>query len=403
MMQVTASDILKLMEIAAETLNENGTADLFGSSFESKLSNAIMTRHVKAETEFYDAAMLVELENGPVLAANKAELGEAAEAPASALAPLWSTQLVEAHEQHLFSACRRLIYTMCNAGVSTSVAVKVFEQLKHQVSCSFRDAWTINQKRSKIFCVATFNSVFDTITSKYTQSDPLSGQESGDEGSEKTNVKQLKRFYQQFTDHLDEYQMKAIGTRLGDVMLDRAKDLLERIEAVNTMKFHREDLHTVVETICTDVAQRVLKETRKMEASRSSMQKTCAFYTVLLGMECRQKVTEQVKQRWEDSIDNGLLEREQVRRELYSSMMGTEPLSIDDLHELSHEHISSLDEEYQKAVTDTDTFLSQLPSSELAKNRFGVIIAAKDSSTTRRKLLKVKSLFGKVKEKVVSR
>ena len=212
-MKVKASDVLGLLKLAADALNDNSAVNLFSDNFEEKISNEIMKRHVAVETEFYTAAMLVELENGPAQVANKAELGEAAEAPASVMAPLWSTQLVEAHEQHLFSACRRLIHLMCNAAVAIPVAVKAFEQLKHQISCSFRDAWSINQKRSKLFCVATFESVFDVVTTKYTQFD-MSALDSGDDGLEKTNVRQLKRFYQTFTDHLDEYEMKAIGVCL---------------------------------------------------------------------------------------------------------------------------------------------------------------------------------------------
>ena len=191
------------------------------------------------------------------------------------------------------------------------------------------------------------------------------------------------------------------GTRLGDVMLDRAKDLLERIESVNVLRFHRDDLHTVVETICTDVAQRVLKETRKMEANRSSMQKTCAHYTVLLGMECRQKVSEEARESWRNAISNGLLEREQIRRDLYTSIMeDVDSIPFSDIENASQSHIDSLSEESEKAISSIDLYLSKLPSSELAKNRFSVVVASKDSNTTRRRLIKVKSLFGKMKEKI---
>eukprot|EP01064_Diplonema_japonicum_P004163 TRINITY_DN1272_c1_g1_i14.p1 TRINITY_DN1272_c1_g1~~TRINITY_DN1272_c1_g1_i14.p1 ORF type:complete len:761 (+),score=148.48 TRINITY_DN1272_c1_g1_i14:29-2284(+) len=378
-----------------ERINDQPHA-LFNHQFNDIISTTLFERLVKCVTGFYTEAMHIELESGPLQAAELAHHGQAAEAPAEVPAPLWSTQLIEAHEQHLFASCRKLILRMGEAGMTGQATFKFFEMLKNKISDEFRKVWGINQGRSKAFCETTFDLVFEGIEAKYTlvplevptesPTTSSSSYASGTSGFEskkvrefeknKEDVKQLKRFYQSFIDHLDEYMMKAIGTRRGDVMLCKTRDLLERVEARKAGNFNARDLELASTEICSEVTARVVKETGDMEKTRNTMQKTCALYTKLLGMQCRQRVSAMCKEKWTEEQTNAV-NRYAARVQLYCAVMGEEAAqecNRDEVERTVEGIIAEFGAAEKTASDEVNQFISQLPASEKGfAYKFGIV------------------------------
>eukprot|EP01059_Diplonema_ambulator_P011614 TRINITY_DN21615_c0_g2_i1.p1 TRINITY_DN21615_c0_g2~~TRINITY_DN21615_c0_g2_i1.p1 ORF type:complete len:654 (+),score=105.00 TRINITY_DN21615_c0_g2_i1:184-1962(+) len=401
-LRLTLPQLTIVAQTVAERLNDQPHS-LFNPEFDGIISRALFDRLVEDVTGFYAEAMAIELESGPIQAAELAHHGQAAEAPPEAPAPLWSKQLIEAHEQHLFASCRKLIFKMGEACMDGDTTFKFFEMLKNKISDEFRKVWGENQGRSKAFCEATFSMVFEGVVAKYVPAEPVdsvasmdspttssSSHASGASGFEnkkarefermkkqsKEDVINLKRFYQSIIDHLDEYMMKAIGTRRGDVMLGKIKDLLEKIESSKSHGLRSEDLELAINEICANVTARVVKETADMERTRNTMQKTCALYTKLLGMQCRQRVSTLCREKWTDEINN-VMNRYAAKVQLYCAVMGDE--AAGDCHrETAELHIEKLITDFAAAERSAGDaiaqFIDALPASEKdSAYKFGIV------------------------------
>ena len=350
------------------------------------LAGGILEAEVDVLRDFYMDAMLVELDNAPKEVDAMAHLGQTSEPPANVSAPLWASSLIQHHEQHFFSTCRRLMLRTAEAGVDTPIAMKYFESLKNKISDRFLTAWCVNQKRSKTFCKATFELCFQSLSDKYLSD---STTVAIDADSEKGNKSaSLKKFHQTFMDLLDEYEIKAIGTRRGDVMLTQTKDLLQRIQdkAASTGNdsaplaafggMRLSDLSLAVADINSEVTKRVLNVTSEMEISRSELQKTCALYTKLLGMQCRQRIAGCRHQLWRESVDSMVLQG-QARSRMYYAALGLGSLCDDLEEDIAHYALASTEAHRaleKQTGNDIDAFLATLPFKERTRYyRFGVV------------------------------
>eukprot|EP00659_Diplonema_papillatum_P017858 gene17858-27521_t len=342
----------------------------FTEEFEEMAVRAVLDNHIGLAVSFYREAMFIELETGRLHAADMAHHGEAAESPAEVPVPLKVERLVESHEQHYFAACRRLIFFLGDAGIEPKDAFRFFELLKMRISDEFRVAWCLNQSWSKVFCEAIFDSVFSVVREKYVLeedetasvqsfsthsslsstvakppstklSHPSTNHETSSRESidkprrskpsltdpelldTKQSVKNLKRFFQTFVDRLDEYNLKAIGTRRGDVMLCKANDLLGKVEANQSGLFHASDFSQAMAHLTKELTSRMMQETVHMERTRCEMQKTCALYTKLLGLQCRQHISGCNRNRWAEALPRalGVLD---AKSQLCRTVLGTD-------------------------------------------------------------------------------
>eukprot|EP01063_Lacrimia_lanifica_P038803 TRINITY_DN8346_c0_g2_i1.p1 TRINITY_DN8346_c0_g2~~TRINITY_DN8346_c0_g2_i1.p1 ORF type:complete len:873 (+),score=346.02 TRINITY_DN8346_c0_g2_i1:61-2679(+) len=416
-------------------------AALYGAEFGKAANAEVLALEVGAVVDFYVKAMMIEMDDGSAKAAERAERGEAAEAPPVCAAPLPATDLIELHEQHYFAAYRRLCFALDNAGLAVEDAVLHIEQMKNKVSDAFRDVWVINQRRSKHFCAAVFDHVMLPLVNHYapdpssTDDDAVSSDtdaEDGDvvgpsaalpsaspffaatppqadpagaakaqawgtglmgylrrEGVEdadrdvRLDTKYLKRFYASFVDRLDEYEMKAVGGRAGDVLLDKAKDLLERVEASKYHGFKRSDIELVTQELSSVVTQRVMRFSREMEKSRQGKQKTQALYTKMLGLQARMQLAGALRRTW-DASRRWYPQQHDLRLRVYAAAAGVPPAALEEaaadplLDAAAHVDatIARLAGDEADAAAALEAFSSSLPNAEAARfARFGIVKA----------------------------
>eukprot|EP01061_Rhynchopus_euleeides_P033063 TRINITY_DN5519_c0_g1_i3.p1 TRINITY_DN5519_c0_g1~~TRINITY_DN5519_c0_g1_i3.p1 ORF type:complete len:862 (+),score=366.48 TRINITY_DN5519_c0_g1_i3:50-2587(+) len=368
---------------------------LVSQEFGEKLAGQLLITQIDTLCDFYKEAVTVELDNASKVVDDMAHRGQTSEPPADVAAPLWAIEIIQYHEQHFFTACRRLMMSAAEAGVAAPLAVRHFEVLKNKISEQFLTAWCVNQRRSKEFCKATFSMVFKVFADKYLapeeQDAPAPAGEEAGEVDQKTATKVLKRFYQTFMDLLDEYEIKAIGTRRGDVMLSQTKDLLQRIQdsAANSSSatpshpiralggMRLSDLSLAVSDINAEVMRRVQGLTKEMETSRNELQKTCALYTKLLGMQFKERIAACRHRMWDEAQD-AVQAQGVARVHLFHTVLGLGALSVPELEEsVACYSLSCLDANRaaeKQASEDAHAFIATLPVRErLRYHRFGVI------------------------------